>query len=96
MEDKPNDWIATILYNPNKDIDDLAKAGITGQNTTMKDAKYYSEIPEVRETFKNSDGSFDNKKFNEFYNQALVSYNSLVNNDSLNTNLRQKEWSYFA
>lgn len=78
---KNNDWFATLLFNPDKDINNLKVAGITPENTGLKDREAYINIPEVKEVFKTQDGQFDSKAFNQYYDSALKIYNKFVADD---------------
>jgi hypothetical protein len=62
-----NDWVAINLNvedSPEVTMDDLYANGIRPENTVIKDAEYYKDIPQVREKF-TKDGKFDEDAFNQ-------------------------------
>ena len=88
MAIKQNDWVATIMYQPNMSLDELNSVGITVDNTQLQDREYYKNIDAVKNTFQ-TDGKFDEKAYNSFYDQALLLYNEYANksaaDDFINT-----------
>lgn len=75
MEIKKNDWVATLFFNQDKSLQELADLGFTVSNSDIKDASYYKSKPEIQQAFVNDKGEFDNVKFNNFYNSAIQLYN---------------------
>ena len=49
MENKKNDWFATLLFQPNMTLQDFANNDITPDNTSINTREYYKNIPEVKE-----------------------------------------------
>lgn len=84
-----NDWLATILYNPDKDYRNFKEAGLNAANTGLKDRETYKDIEAVQEQFKNSEGEFDENLYNQFYDSAVRTYNTFVQDD-LEDNFLQK------
>jgi len=64
---KQNDWMATVLTNQDTTVDDFVDNGINPTNTLLQDKEYYKDKPKIQKLFKNSDGSFDEKNYNKFY-----------------------------
>ena len=82
---RPNDWVAAIFFNPDKDIQDLTNLGITPSTSDIKSKEFYKSQPEIVEFFTNDRGKFNDVEFNNFYNSAVSLYNSEeVNNLSSN------------
>lgn len=81
-----NDWLATLMFNPDKDINNLKTAGLTPDNTKLKSKEYYLDLPEIKESFKTEAGDFDSQSFDQYYNSALRLYNNFVS-DELNDKL---------
>jgi len=74
---KSNDWMATILTNHDTTVDDFVDNGINPTNTLLQDKDYYKDMPKIQKLFTNKDGTFDEKNYNKFYDQALNSYNDM-------------------
>lgn len=76
------DWIATIMYNNPQSLDDMVAHGVTPENTDIQNIDYYKNKEEVRnnEAFQ-TDGKFDENKFENFYDSALNMYNQFSNED---------------
>ena len=89
MDNKKNDFLATLVKNPDLTLTDLKTAGITPDNTTLLSKEEYKGITGVQEAFKREDGKFDEKKFNTFYDNARILYNNYAN-DSFLENLPSK------
>lgn len=79
---KPNDWMLNVLQNPSFSLSDFKAVGIDGNNTSIEDRDVYAnnKIIQSNPQFQDSDGNFDNAKFNQFYDSALQSYQLLANN----------------
>jgi hypothetical protein len=75
MDQKKNDWLAALFFQPDKSVQELVNLGITPDNSNVKDREYYKGIPEIQEAFKNDRGEFDNQKFDTYYKDVLDLYN---------------------
>lgn len=64
-----------MFFSPDKTPQDLANLGITTDNSSLQDKEYYKNIPQIQEAFKTETGSFDNNKFDKYYQSVLQSYN---------------------
>lgn len=78
MENNNIDWFDLVVHNPEKSTEDLALAGISESNLTFKDSDYYKNIPEVKNMFENSDGTFNDEKYNKFYKNISKMYSDYV------------------
>ena len=56
MDQKKNDWLAALFFQPDKSVQELVNLGITPDNSNVKDREYYKGIPEIQEAFKNDRG----------------------------------------
>ena len=92
MLNKKNDWLATIINQPDFSINDMYTNGITPSNTEMKTRDYYKNIPAVIEQF-SENGKFDENKFNNFYQSSLIMYNKFSNDVFENSLLEEHEFS---
>lgn len=79
IEQKKNDWLATLFFSPNKTPQDLANLGITTDNSSLLDKEYYKKVPQIQEAFKDKSGNFDDNKFDQYYQTALKLYNDADN-----------------
>lgn len=79
IEQKKNDWLATLFFSPDKTPQDLANLGITTDNSSLQEKDYYKNIPQIQEAFKNESGNFDNVKFDKYYQEVLRLYNDTDN-----------------
>lgn len=69
-----NDWLALNILNENVTIEDMAANGLNSMNTGIKPKEEYLKSNDIQEIFKNDSGNFDERKFDETYNQAMQSY----------------------
>ena len=76
MNNKKNDFLATLVKNPDLTLADLKIAGITPDNTALLSKEEYKGIAGVQEAFKGDDGRFDEKKYNIFYDNARILYSN--------------------
>lgn len=83
MDNKKNDFLATLVKNPDLTLTDLKTAGITPDNTALLSKEEYKSIAGVQEAFKGDDGKFDEKKFNTFYDNARILYSNYANDEFL-------------
>ena len=67
-----NDWVASLLYNPDKDYDNFREAGYTSENTFLEPREKYQENPEVQGLFTTEDGEFQQEAFNDFYKDIEI------------------------
>lgn len=81
MTNKPNDFFATFLFQPQTTFGDLAAEGLTADNTGLESRDHYKSISKVQETFVDKDGNFDETTFNNFYDNMLILYNDYAKQD---------------
>lgn len=74
-DQKKNDWLAALFFQPDKSVQELVNLGVTPDNSSVKDREYYKGIPEIQEAFKNDRGEFDDQKFDTYYKDVLDLYN---------------------
>lgn len=79
MDTKRNDWLATIINQPQFDFEDMQEHGITPDNTTIKSKDFYKSLPQIQEIFRDKDGKFDDILFDNYYMGALQAYNDYAN-----------------
>ena len=89
-----NDWFAANLNRPDLGMDDMIKAGITPDNTTLHDSDYYKNIAQVKDAFTDEKtGKFKDEEYNAFYETILRTYNTFTNADYLDHWLESLESS---
>lgn len=76
-----NDWLALQLYNPDITFDDLSKLDVNAENTILKSREDYVNMPQIQEAFRKQDGSFDQDKFDKYYDSALRTYNTFISEE---------------
>ena len=75
---KENDWLLNSLYNPAFTNSDFKAVGINANNTSLLDKETYKNSETIRNNpLLQTDGKFDEAKFNIVYNNVLESYNKL-------------------
>ena len=79
MEDKKkNDLIATMITSPDAVVDDFIENDINSNNTSLSSKDEYKKFPKIQEMFTNKEtGTFDDAKFDTFYDHAVYTYNEL-------------------
>ena len=80
--------------NPNANTFDFIDNGVLPENTQLKDIDYYRKNDYIRNNFTNDEGKFDEKLFNQFYQQAAYNYNN-ISNERLMDNLGDIEYNPF-
>ena len=78
MENKKNDWFASLLYQPDYSLEQFKDIGVTPENTGFRSRDEYKNMKAVQEAF-TKDDKFDEKAFNSFYDSALLLYNDYAN-----------------
>lgn len=101
MEIKPHDWFATLMYQPDLSIERMRDIGILPSTASMKSRDEYKNIKAVIENpmFSDENGSFDEKKFNSFYDSALLLYNQtseLEYLDKIESSYEYDPWAWYA
>lgn len=81
MANKPNDFFATLMFQPNTTFEDMAAEGLTADNLGLQSRDYYKDIQQVKDTFVDKNGQFDNKAYDNFYDNCLSLYNEYAMQD---------------
>lgn len=84
MDTKRNDWLATMINQPQFDFEDLQEHGITPDNTTIKSRDYYKSLPQIQQIFSDKNGKFQEELFNNYYLGALQAYNEYADSQFTN------------
>ena len=80
---KQNDYFLNQLYNPEFSPGDFQNIGLNSGNTSIENKNDYKELDFVQNNpLLQTDGKFDENKFNKLYEQALVGYNLMSNSAS--------------
>lgn len=78
MERKENDLFLNMVANPSFQLEDFATIGFNTDNTSLQEDKnVYKNNELIQKKFTDDEGKFDNKKFNDEYNKALINYNAM-------------------
>ena len=91
---KQHDWIATLMYNPELDLQGMADYGVTPETAELKSKDYYKNLEIVQKAF-TENGEFDEKKYNNFYDSAEQLYTIASQINLVGNILNQYEYSPF-
>jgi len=98
MNSKQNDWLATLLFQPDMTLQDFYNNNITPENTTLQSREYYKQKPKIIDAF-TKDGKFEDNIFENFYQSALSMYNVYANQqfeDTLSETFSYDPFNRFA
>jgi hypothetical protein len=73
---KPNDIFVATLHKADASVYDLAKSGITSENTQILSKEDYKQSEFIKSKF-TENGKFDEGKFDQYYNLALAKFQEL-------------------
>lgn len=79
---KTKDIFLNIAANPDLTLEDLVSVGLTSENTVLLDRAQYASNERVQDMFRDSEGNFDERKFNTFYDLAEQSYNIIAQDEA--------------
>lgn len=80
---KQNDYFLNQLYNPEFSPGDFQTIGLNSGNTSIENKDEYKKLDFVQNNpLLQTDGKFDENKFNRLYDQALIGYNLMSNSAS--------------
>ena len=79
---KTKDIFLNIAANPDFTLEDLVSVGLTSENTVLLDRAQYASNERVQDMFRDSEGNFDERKFNTFYDLAEQSYNIIAQDEA--------------
>ena len=77
MIKKEHDWFLENMINSDFTNSEFKTIGLDANNTSLQDPDFYKNNPKSREHFTNENGNFDEQAFNQVYQKALFSYNTL-------------------
>lgn len=87
--EKQNDFLAAQLNAPdNFTLLDFYANGLTPDNTGLRDKDYYKNIQQVKDTFTDSNGNFNETAFDQFYDSTRRAYNEWATTDFSETIVR--------
>ena len=68
-EKQDNKWdlFLNVLNNPDKNFEDLINAGFTADNTELRSKEIYQNDAEIKDFYTDSNGVFDQDRFNKDY-----------------------------
>ena len=79
---KTKDLFLNMVANPNMTLEDLASVGLTSENTMLLDRASYASNEKVQQIFQDTNGNFDEAKFNTWYDMAEYNYNILATDEA--------------
>lgn len=69
------------MYNPDLSLAELEQLNIVPDNSSLLKKDDYKNIQAVRDAFSDSEGNFNEKEFDGFYDGALALYNKYANGE---------------
>ena len=81
---KQNDWIVAGINNPDFSTNDFLISGLNVENTQLLTKDQYKQSPFIKETFTQNE-SFDEKAFDNYYEDRAKEYGILQTFDSEST-----------
>ena len=80
---RENDYFLNQLTNPDFSENDFRNIGLTTDNTSIEDRDTYKSLDFIQSNpLFQTDGAFDEAKFDRFYNYSLYSYNQFANSEA--------------
>ena len=86
-----NDWFAARMLNPDIGPTGLLANNITPENSGIRDADFYKNMPKVVKMFTDDNGKFDNDSFMEFHQKVLDEYKILSGINTLDVIMSEYE-----
>jgi len=79
---KENDLFLNQIENLQFNAFDFSKVGLNADNTSIESKDTYKNLDYVKNNpLFQTNGAFDETKFDNIYNLALVNYNQMANNE---------------
>lgn len=75
------DWMSVQLQAPDKSLADIYSMGVDPSSTTLQSKDFYKGTKKIQSMFTQPNGQFDDKGFNQFYNNAAQSFNNYQKGD---------------
>ena len=75
IEQKQNDFLAALFFQPDLTVNDLIASGINTSNSSLQNKEFYKEQPAIQDAFKDEDGKFNDVAFTNYYNSVQQMFN---------------------
>ena len=95
MEEK-RDWFGLYYQNQNANYTDYLQNGISPKDVILQDKDSYKKNDKIVQAFTDNEGKFNNEAFDNFYNQALTSFNTFSQGDFKDTKLPEIEYDIMS
>ena len=95
MEEK-RDWFGLYYQNQNANYTDYLQNGISPKDVVLQDKDSYKKNDKIVQAFTDNEGKFNNEAFDNFYNQALSSFNTFSQGDFKDTKLPEIEYDIMS
>lgn len=89
--EKHNDWLASMFFQPDMNLQDLADMGVTTENSELKSRDYYKSVGAIKEAF-SENGVFNDKAYNAYYDSVERVYNVAAQQELVGNILNQKTY----
>lgn len=89
--EKHNDWLASMFFQPEMNIQDLADMGVTTENSELKSRDHYKSISAIKDAF-SENGVFNEKAYNAYYDSVERVYNAAAQQELVGNILNQRTY----
>lgn len=70
-----NDWLIANMKSPKSTIGDFIQMGLSNDNTELLSKESYLNNDQIKSTFTNNTGDFDEEGFSNFYEENVATFN---------------------
>lgn len=93
MNKRENDLMLNMVANPTFSLADFGSVGLTAENTSLQSPEYYKNNPFIQKQFTKEDGRFDDKAFNNMYQNAQLGFQIMASDKANQAMQRQLEYA---
>ena len=90
------DWFGLYYQNQNANYTDFLQNGIVPSDVVLNDKDTYKKNDKIIQAFTDNEGKFNEGAFDNFYNQALSSYNTFAQGNFKDTKLPELEYDIMS
>lgn len=90
------DWFGLYYQNQNANYTDFLQNGIAPNDVVLNDKNTYKKNDKIIQAFTDNEGKFNEEAFDNFYNQALSSYNTFAQGNFKDTKLPELEYDIMS
>ena len=90
------DWFSLVYENQDASFSDYLNNGIKSTDVELRDKDFYKTNDAVIQAFTDESGEFNESAFDQFYNNALLSYNTFSMGDFEENSLPELQWDIMS